>query len=84
MTSHLERNFDGVKIIWAREDWEENMEEVLREEEIVREKRRKERKERERNGLLSKAQRKKRKLIRAEEIKTEENEGMADDEAEDV
>lgn len=52
-TSHLERSFDGVKMVWAREDWIENTEEVLREEERVREKIRKDRKERNRKGGLS-------------------------------
>jgi hypothetical protein len=76
MTSHIERNFDGVKIIWARKDWEENMEKVLRGEEVVREKRRKGRRERERKGGLSAAQRKRKwKLSRAGAIKTEESEG---------
>lgn len=57
VTSHLERTFNGEKMWWGREDWEENSKEVLKEEERIREKRRRDRKERERKGGLGAIQR---------------------------
>ncbi|KAE8454537.1 hypothetical protein EG329_000160 [Mollisiaceae sp. DMI_Dod_QoI] len=74
VTSHLVRNFHGEKMWWAREDWEENCAEVLKEEERIREKRKRERKERERNGGMSASQRRRkwRESRKAALIKKEE------------
>ncbi|KAF8859907.1 hypothetical protein BDZ45DRAFT_781796 [Acephala macrosclerotiorum] len=86
VTSHVERNFNGVKMLWGREDWEENAEEVLAEEERIREKRRRERKERELRGAKSSSQRR-RKLKenkRAALIKKEEQEVKAEVDQEDI
>ncbi|CZR62916.1 uncharacterized protein PAC_12813 [Phialocephala subalpina] len=81
VTSHLERNFNGEKMLWAREDWEANSEQVLAEEERIREKRRRGKKERERKGAKSSIQRR-RKLKeskRAALIKIEESEAKVED-----